>query len=474
VDNVDNMDNIGRRPRGATALTLITSLLVSMVFVGCGAEHQESQGDEPAGESNAPGGAPTKATPSGKKGPAISYSVGAQEGRWHANRTHQFDTDLTDEQRSQIAQLEAIGYAEGVHEGTFPSGVTRHDANRAHNGLNLLTSAHEPGALLLDMSGEVLHRWSMPFSDVWPDYPGKRQNTAFWRRAHLYENGDVLAIYEGLGIIRVDKDSNLLWSSAVRAHHDMAPMPDGSVWVLSREARLIPRVHEQRPVMEDFISLLDAEGHEVRRLSILKALENSPFSHHWSGKLGRIGDIFHTNSIQRLDGSFADVHPAFAEGNFLISMLMLDLIAVVDPEQETVVWALTGAFNRQHDPSVLANGKLLLFDNNPRDQSSRILELDPATGEQAWLYTGSEDEPFFSATCGAAQRLANGNTVVTESDYGRAFEVTAEGNIVWEYYNQFRAGQDGRYIATMMEMRRLPPSFPVDWAANSAAAETGR
>lgn len=39
------------------------------------------------------------------------------------------------------------------------------------------------------------------------------------------------------------------------------------------------------------------------------------------------------------------------------------------------------------------------------------------------------------AGMGGAQRLENGNTLITESDNGRAFEVTRAGEIVWDYYN---------------------------------------
>jgi hypothetical protein len=38
---------------------------------------------------------------------------------------------------------------------------------------------------------------------------------------------------------------------------------------------------------------------------------------------------------------------------------------------------------------------------------------------------------------GNAQRLPNGNTLITESAFGRFFEVTREGEIVWEYVNPF-------------------------------------
>jgi hypothetical protein len=32
-----------------------------------------------------------------------------------------------------------------------------------------------------------------------------------------------------------------------------------------------------------------------------------------------------------------------------------------------------------------------------------------------------------------AQRLPNGNTLICEADFGRLFEVTAQGELVWEY-----------------------------------------
>ena len=40
---------------------------------------------------------------------------------------------------------------------------------------------------------------------------------------------------------------------------------------------------------------------------------------------------------------------------------------------------------------------------------------------------------FFSPYMGIIQRLWNGNTFICESAFGRLFEVTSEGEIVWEY-----------------------------------------
>jgi hypothetical protein len=61
------------------------------------------------------------------------------------------------------------------------------------------------------------------------------------------------------------------------------------------------------------------------------------------------------------------------------------------------------------------------------------------TLELVWFYTNPR---FFSTNISGAQRLPNGNTLITAGAGGRMFEVTREGAIVWEYmYPLF--GQNG-------------------------------
>jgi len=96
----------------------------------------------------------------------------------------------------------------------------------------------------------------------------------------------------------------------------------------------------------------------------------------------------------------------------------------------------------QHAPYLLANGHILLFDNGPHrlDQSfphSRVLEIDPATNAIVWKFQEARLADFFSPRLSNAQRLPNGNTLINEGWFGRFFEVTSEGNIVWEYVNPY-------------------------------------
>ena len=135
-----------------------------------------------------------------------------------------------------------------------------------------------------------------------------------------------------------------------------------------------------------------------------------------------------------------------------------------DLEQEKVVWVHEGSFRSQHDPKILENGNMLLFDNKGHYGHSSVIEFDPVTKQTKWVYQGSKEEPFFSRTCGTAQRLPNGNTLITESDVGRAFELTADKKNVWEFINPHRAGDNSEYVGTLFEVLRLEPGFPIAWA----------
>lgn len=79
---------------------------------------------------------------------------------------------------------------------------------------------------------------------------------------------------------------------------------------------------------------------------------------------------------------------------------------------------------------------------NAMSDYSRVVEFNPITYEVVWEYknptefTDADDNlnrRFYSTFMCGAQRLENGNTLITETGKERVFEVTREGEIVWEY-----------------------------------------
>jgi outer membrane protein assembly factor BamB len=378
--------------------------------------------------------------------------------------------EATDSREDEIRKLFTLGYLQGYHKAPAVQGVTVYDANLAYDGLNLYNSGHAAEASIMDMEGKVLHMWRYDIGKIWRINP-LNEATSHWRRVHLYENGDILAIYDGLGMIRLDKDSNLVWHFKERkAHHHMQVAEDGKIYVLTERWGRLPELSRDRMYLADFITILGRGGKIMKEYSLLESFANSPYSYILSKLRPRSGELFHTNTVQLLDGSVAHISPLFKKGNVLVCVLFLNTIAIVDLEKNAVVWALEGGedglWNGMHEPVLLENGNILIFDNDSfgTSEKSKVVEFNPFTQEVVWRYEGDEEHPFYSFSCGTNQRLANGNTLITESDNGRAFEVTREGQIVWEYVSPHRAGEDNALIATLLHVERIDYDF-VEWLA---------
>jgi len=351
--------------------------------------------------------------------------------------------------------LQALGYAQGTVLAPEASGVVTHEPGAAP-GLNLITSGHAPEAVLMDLDGRVVHRWQTSWEAVFPEQVGQQEPPRpYLRRARLLPDGSLLSLFVDKGAFRLDRQGQVMWAWSGRAHHDLAVDGD-SVWVLVREARVRPLLDANDPILDDGLVRLDLQtGQVLQRFSLWDALRDSPYGPRLRRVQPRLDqDPLHTNTVRVLDGRFADQVPAFARGNLLISMRHTDLVLVVDPRTQQVVWSWAGPWRQQHEPTLVEPGHLLLFDNMGAWPRSRVLELDPRTQEVVWAYDGGRT-PLVSETCGTAQRLPGGTTLAVASDTGVAVEVDAEGQVVWSYVNPERAGEQGELIATLFQVERL-------------------
>jgi len=154
----------------------------------------------------------------------------------------------------------------------------------------------------------------------------------------------------------------------------------------------------------------------------------------------------------------------FAPNNIIISSRQSSFVAIIGRDGK-VAWRIGPDFLEskelsairqiigQHHPHIIPKGlpgagNLMVFDNggasgygaptpvSPDGGSvyqragSRVLEINPVTLELVWSYTNPR---FFSTNISSAQRLPNGNTLITEGAPGRLLEVTADRKVVWEY-----------------------------------------
>jgi hypothetical protein len=78
----------------------------------------------------------------------------------------------------------------------------------------------------------------------------------------------------------------------------------------------------------------------------------------------------------------------------------------------------------------------------PVDRSGRYrLEEGAPFGpaEPVWVYSADD---FNASYISGAERLENGNTLITAGPQGRLFEVDPDGDIVWEYWSPYGPNTD--------------------------------
>jgi Arylsulfotransferase (ASST) len=345
-------------------------------------------------------------------------------------------------------------------------GVTRHDPAAAFPGYTFLVLYRDGrfGAALIDMEGKIVHRWDIAFSQAFPDpqhLPVVQPDfDTVIHGAALLPDGDVILIWEGVGAVRIDRCSKVVWSLADTAHHQLDYLPNGETLIGVDRVRTEPdpRYPQVEPgpdgyFLENSILRLRPDGTVAEEHRLMDILYDSGWAAlMFSGEESVIQteQPTHHNDVEMLRPEMAAAFPMFGAGDVMLSLRNNQTILVVDGETWKVKWTMTGPFLYAHDPDFLPNGHILLFDNRrtgvtPRLGDSRIIEIDPATRDIVWSYQGSEEEPFYTPIRGMQQQLPNGNVLVVEAQRGRVFEVTREApsRIVWEYVNLIQDGYAG-------------------------------
>jgi hypothetical protein len=355
-------------------------------------------------------------------------------------------------------------------------GVLRYDRTQTQPGLTLYSSGHDHKAFLIDLKGRVAHEWSLPFSRVWDESAAVKKPREdpfiYIEKAHVFPNGDLLALYTaigdtpwGYGLVKMDRNSNVIWKYLGHAHHDFDIAADGSIYVLTHEIVDTPLPGYPdlaTPRIDDYVVKLSADGQEEKKIWLSGAFAQSPFGRRlhfvpWNVHASN-GDYLHANSVQVLKKAVPGI-PQSRPGQVLVSLREVSTVALADIDSGSVPWAASGSWLRQHAARFLDNGHLILFDNEGGSGGhglSRVLELDPKTLQLAWSYAGTEGEPLESVTRSSQNRLANGNTLIVESEAGRIIEVTPKGDIVWEFVNPVRDPTSER-VPIIFWVDRLAP-----------------
>lgn len=326
-------------------------------------------------------------------------------------------------------------------------------------------------AWLMDRQGNIRHVWSIGPELIWSDLKNiegfSRAENIYSVGAHPFANGDLLVTYQGrntypygVGMARFDKDSNLLWKKENFAHHWFSVDSEGLIYVPAFQAVNTPyslgdsnlRIDCQGgKLQEDIILVLDPDGNELERVSLLDAIAASDYAgivfqavHSDRGLPLTYPecDPTHLNDVRLISSADASTSDHLEAGDLLVSLRSNNAILVLDGTTREVKWASVGRTTLQHSPRYMGDNTVLVFDNLGGSEltgGTRLVRIDMDTNETQVVFPQAADEQ-------ADVLSVNGGYIALSEDrqralmsltrQGRTLEIDlATGRLLWEFRN---------------------------------------
>ncbi len=353
-------------------------------------------------------------------------------------------------------------------------GVTINNRDKTDEGFTLFTpiggATGKNGkneVYLIDMNGRTVHSWSTQHTPGLYSYLLKNGNLLYAGNTNELLNAPAPG---GSGVIQeINWNGEVVWEyKNTFMHHDFQKLPNGNVMVVVWE-KLRPENEEK--VLGGMAGTLEKDGmwsdaileidYKTKQVVWEWHAQNQlNFEEYPIGTLENRLEWNHMNSVAFLPkGNAYNGKPAV-----ITSLRQNDSVLIIDYESKKVLWSWgKGIIKNQHDPSLMKNGNILVFDNglnrpNGELPASKVVEVNPKTDQIVWEYQGGgiSGNQFFSNIMGGAQELSNGNILITESLSGRIFEVARgvenqqvikflnmvtgpkfKNEIVWEYVSEY-------------------------------------
>lgn len=392
------------------------------------------------------------------------------------------------------AALLTSGQAGAYEAINGPTGLLQYDKAKAYDGYTLFTphaktpswrvdKAKYPGSkttYLIDMEGNIVHTW-------------KHENTAMY--AELLPTGNLLRAekipgspvnFGGWhGLLReYSWDGEVVWEYRVSdptkvAHHGFDRLPNGNTAILiweykSYEEALAKGRNPNDPALQPNGTTgpaLSPDGLPLTGIwpdAILEVTPKGEIAWEWHvwdhvgtgpdqidinwhlplsmGYMAR-ADWTHWNSIR--------YNPK--KDMYAVNSRDFGEIYFIDRKTGNIVWRFGNLSTHgkgrapsgyhddgdqilfgSHDIQWLPNGNISIFNNGtyqPSTNRSSVMEINPETKRIVWRYQTRDPNSFSSNFQSAAQKLPNGNWLVTSTNNGHIFEVTQDKQVVWEYIN---------------------------------------
>jgi hypothetical protein len=318
------------------------------------------------------------------------------------------------------------------------TGLIAYDKSKTCPGYVLYTPMNGDTTILLNTNGNIEHTWKHNYRGNY-GYLLPNSNIFMTGKTHD-ETWDLIPGWNDFkgGILQeLDPQGNVLWEHRdPYQHHDGRKTKNGGAIYLSLEK-----------LPENIASkvkggLTDTENYGMYADTIIEINEEGDTLWTWSAAqhLNFETDTLPPN-FTRYEWTHGNTIVPIGSDKVMVSFRSISVVAIINKNSGEFIWKIgPEILAQQHDPSILDNGNVLVFNNgtlkkNSSRAYSQVLEIDPRSNEVVWEYGESPYYNFYSPHISGARRLPNGNTLITEGAFGRMFQVTKECEVVWEYIN---------------------------------------
>ena len=330
------------------------------------------------------------------------------------------------------------------------SGLKLNDKNYRDSNYLLLSAfdkeaGHSAFKLIRLSDKKVMHNWVPDIQEIMRirdkgrpiSESSNKGNIVLWHPL-LASDGSIVFNTEDRSLIKIGKDSKVLWSLDGIFHHSQEFDAEGNIWassVMEKNPAFISRYFDD--YRDDALAQISADGKLLQQRSISKILLDNGYR----GLLLGIGpmerDPLHLNDIQPA----LKTTEHWEKDDLLVSIRNKSTVFLYRPSTNKIIWLQTGPWLNQHDVDFIDDHRISIFGNNIiRNKSYDFIDghnevyiFDFRTNELTTPYTAFlKNAKVKTMTGGRSEILANGDVFIEETDFGRMLRGNSR-NTIWQY-----------------------------------------
>lgn len=295
---------------------------------------------------------------------------------------------------------------------------------------------------------KVIYQWSPNLEQIKKVLISKSE---FWNNAKtqnlrlfhplLSSDGSVVFHNYVSPLIKIDKNSRVVWIKNGLFHHSLEFDAEGNIWVSSmdKHSKALPKVLGD--FNDEHITKISPDGELLFNKSITKILIENGYSGLMLGVGDFEEDMLHVNDIQPALNS----GKYWQKGDLLISVRNRSTVFLYRPSTNKILWLKVGPWLHQHDVDFIDAVHIGIFGNNTVRSEEQERLIDGYNDQYIYNFETSElttpYTEFFKKSGiatpaeGRSAVLKNGDLFVEETNNNRLLRGTTK-KVLWQFVDR--------------------------------------